>query len=42
VELGASTPTRSLYVTEPQFDDLDAVIGPWADAASLLLARALS
>ena len=42
VELGASTLTRSLYVTEPQFDDLDAVIGPWADAASLLLARALS
>ena len=42
VELGASAPTRSLYVTESQFDDLDAVIGPWADAAAPLLARALS
>jgi FMN reductase len=42
VELGASTPTRSLYVTEPQFDDLDAVVGGWADAASSLIAHALA
>jgi FMN reductase len=42
VELGAVTPTRSLYVMEQQFDDLDAVIGSWADVASPLLARTLS
>jgi FMN reductase len=42
VELGASTPTRSLYVTEQQFDDLNAVIGPWSETAGPLLARALS
>jgi FMN reductase len=42
VELGGSTPTRSLYVTEQQFDDLDAVIGPWSETAGPLLARALS
>jgi FMN reductase len=42
VELGATTPTRGLYVTEQQFDDLDGVIGPWADAAGPLVARALA
>jgi FMN reductase len=42
VELGTSTPTRSLYVTEPQFDDLDAVIGAWAAEAGPLVARALA
>jgi FMN reductase len=42
VELGVSTPTRGLYVTESQFDDLDAVIGAWADTAGPLLGRALS
>jgi FMN reductase len=42
VELGASTPTKSLYLTEQQFDDLDAVIGLWAEAAGPLIARALS
>ena len=42
VELGAATPARSLYVTEQQFDDLDAVIGVWADVAGPLIARALS
>ena len=41
-ELGASTPTRSLYVTEQQFDDLDAVLGPWSDAAAPLIAKALA
>jgi FMN reductase len=41
VELGATTPTRGLYVTEAQFDDLDGVIGAWADAAAPLVARAL-
>lgn len=42
VELGATTPTRGLYVTEPQFDDLDRVIGAWADTAAPLVARALT
>jgi len=42
VELGAVTPTRSLYVTEQQFDDLDGVIGPWADVAGPLIARHLA
>ena len=41
VELGAATPTRGLYVTEQQFDDLEAAIGPWADAAAPLVARHL-
>jgi FMN reductase len=42
VELGASTPTRALYVTERQFDDLDAVVGPWAATARPLVDRALA
>jgi FMN reductase len=42
VELGASTPTRGLYVTEQQFDDLDSVITAWAVAAKPLVDRALS
>jgi FMN reductase len=42
VELGAATPTRGLYVTEDQFDDLDTVIEKWADTAAPLLARALA
>jgi FMN reductase len=33
VELGCSTPTRGLYVTEQQFDDLDNVIEAWAATA---------
>jgi FMN reductase len=42
VELGAATPTRGLYVTEQQFDNLDAAIGPWADGAAPLVARQLA
>jgi FMN reductase len=42
VELGASLPTRGLYVLEQQFSDADAVIDPWADVASPLIARALT
>jgi FMN reductase len=42
VELGASVPTRGLYVTEQQFDDLDGVIGNWLSAALPLLTRAIS
>jgi FMN reductase len=41
VELGASLPTRGLYVTEDQFDDLHRVIGAWSDAALPPLRRAL-
>ncbi len=41
VELGASTPTRGLYVTEQQFDDLEGAIAPWADEAAPLIARHL-
>jgi FMN reductase len=42
VELGASTPTRNLYVTEQQFDDLASAVDGWADAASPSIARALA
>jgi FMN reductase len=42
VELGASTPTRGLFVTEDQFDDLDQVIAAWAATAGPLVERALS
>jgi FMN reductase len=41
VELGASTPTRGLYVTEQQFDVLDDVVGAWAHSARPLVERAL-
>jgi FMN reductase len=41
VELGATTPTRGLYVTEAQFDDLDGVIGAWANAAAPAVGHAL-
>jgi FMN reductase len=42
VELGVSTPTRGLYVTEPHFADLNTVIEAWADYAGPLLQRALA
>ena len=38
VELGASVPSRGLYVLESEVDDLDAVVGPWAEQAVPLLA----
>ena len=39
VELGASLPTRGLYVTEQQLEDLDAVVSGWlADAGPVLRA----
>ncbi|MEM9614266.1 MAG: NAD(P)H-dependent oxidoreductase [Actinomycetota bacterium] len=37
VELGASVPSRGLYVLESQMDDLDAVVGGWAEEAVPLL-----
>jgi len=42
VELGASVPSRALYVTEPQLPDLDAVVAAWAETALPQLRRALS
>jgi FMN reductase len=42
VELGASVPTRALYVTEPQFPDLDAVVAAWTETALPQLRRALN
>jgi FMN reductase len=41
IELGATIPTRGLYVLESQMDDLDAVIGGFMETAGPLLARAL-
>ncbi len=37
VELGASVPSRGLYVLESQMDELDQVIADWAEAAAPLL-----
>ncbi len=42
VELGASVPTRGLYITEQQFDNLGPAIGGWVEVATPLLARALA
>src|SRR5206468_2473854 len=37
VELGASVPSRGLYVTEPELADLDKAIARWSDAALPLI-----
>ena len=42
VELGASVPSRGLYVLESQLDDLDAVVADFMHAAGALLRRALA
>jgi len=42
VELGASVPTRALYVTEPQLPDLDAVVAAWAETALPQLRQTLN
>ena len=42
VELGASTPTRSLYVLESQLERLDDVIAEWASVAAPPLAAAVA
>lgn len=39
VELGASVPTRGLYVMESQLEELESVVGTWADAAGPVIAR---
>jgi FMN reductase len=41
VELGASLPTRGLYVTEPQLDVLDDVVAEWLQEAGPRLRAAL-
>ncbi len=41
IELGASVPTRGLYILESQMDDLEAVLGTFMDTAAPLLMRAL-
>jgi FMN reductase len=41
VELGAYVPSRGIFVAEQQFDDLDAVIAPWASVALPLIESVL-
>lgn len=41
-ELGASVPTRGLYLVESSFDDLPAAVAPWVDEALPILGRALA
>ena len=41
VELGASVPSRGVYVTEPELADLDKAIARWSDAALPLISRAV-
>jgi FMN reductase len=42
VELGATVPARGLYVTEPEFANLDAAVANWAKTAIPLIRRALA
>ena len=42
VELGATVPARGLYVIEPEFGNLDAIVAAWADTAVPLIRRALA
>jgi len=41
VEIGASVPTRGLYVTEDTLDQLGSLIDGWLDQAGPVLARAV-
>jgi len=41
VELGASVPSRGLYVTEPELADLPSAIDKWSAAAIPLIAGAI-
>jgi FMN reductase len=41
VELGAVVPARGLFVTEPEFADLDAVVARWAATAVPLIKRSM-
>jgi FMN reductase len=42
VELGATVPSRGLYVTEPELADVDAAVAKWAVSAVPLIRRALT
>jgi FMN reductase len=42
VEIGATLPTRGLYVTESQLGELDGVIGTWLQEAAPLLRASTS
>ena len=42
VELGASVPSRGVYVTEPELADLDKAIARWSEAALPLITRAVA
>ncbi|MFV0526470.1 MAG: NADPH-dependent FMN reductase [Acidimicrobiales bacterium] len=42
VELGASVPSRGLYLPEASFDDIAGAAGPWLTAAVPQLRRALT
>jgi FMN reductase len=41
VELGASVPSRGLYVTEPELADLESAVGKWAAPAIPLIRSAV-
>jgi FMN reductase len=41
VELGATVPARGLYITEPEFGDLGAVVDRWAAVGIPLIRAAL-
>jgi FMN reductase len=41
VELGATVPSRGLYVTEPELADLDTAVGKWSAAATPLITAAV-
>ncbi len=41
-ELGATVPARGMYVIEPEFGNLDAIVAAWADTAVPLIRRALA
>lgn len=42
VELGASVPSRGLYFVMTQMDELDAVVGEWAEANVTRIAKAVA
>ena len=42
VELGATVPARGLYLTEPEFPELDAAVARWAATAIPLIRGALA
>jgi FMN reductase len=41
VELGATVPSRGLYVTEPELADLTSAVGKWSEAAIPLIGGSL-